>query len=244
MAPKYRKLRTIKTKLDEIAAASAPPQESSEKRSIVAIDKNLTEWNVKNELEDRLIKEINLSKNKLTELPSLESYSALEILNVSRNGLTSINSLMFPSLSNMRIVDLSRNKLSELPIEFTQLSLLEVLSIHHNQLERLPEGIENLRLLRQLDASYNNITQVFDELEGLMFLDILDLSNNNIMTEMMGPRTRRLCDKKALLSSKEKRRVLIERGLCVRRNVLNREQQAILASIQESSDMNIATEYP
>lgn len=244
MAPKYRKIRTIKTKLDEIAATTVSPKVSIENRSIILIGKNLTDWKVKNGPDDKAIKEINLSKNNLTTIPSLETYTSLENLNVSRNCLTSIGNIVYTSLSNIREVDLSRNQLTFIPQEFTQLSLLEVLFIHHNQLVCIPEGIENLRLLRHLDASYNKITRIENELEGLLFLDILDLSYNDISIEMLGPRTRRLCDKKALFSSKDKRRVLIQRGLCVRRNVLNREQQVILASIQDTSGANVVGEFP
>lgn len=47
-----------------------------------------------------------------------------------------------------------------------------------------------------------------------------------------------------LLLSKDERRALVKRALGVRRNVLNREQEAILAEIKAADEKGAATEYP
>ena len=51
-------------------------------------------------------------------------------------------------------------------------------------------------------------------------------------TGHMGPNTRRLCDKRSLLSSKEERRALITRALGLRKQVLQKEQQVVMEEIR------------
>ena len=51
-------------------------------------------------------------------------------------------------------------------------------------------------------------------------------------TGHMGPNTRRLCDKRSLLSSKEERRALITRALGLRKHVLLKEQQVVMEEIR------------
>ena len=65
-------------------------------------------------------------------------------------------------------------------------------------------------------------------LDKLPSLEDLNLTANpNLDLATLGTRTRRLVDKRALMASKNERRILIQRALGVQRNVLTREQQAI-----------------
>lgn len=65
----------------------------------------------------------------------------------------------FYSLSFLEKLDMSRNHISELPVDFSQsLSSLRELRLDHNALQQLvPPSLEHLESLEKLDLSHNNI---------------------------------------------------------------------------------------
>lgn len=153
------------------------------------------------ELSFRGLEDTELSKISDISLP--EDCNATRVLNVSYNRLTKISksvsewfvplNLCYLDLAgnhlqilqglshyvNLRILDLSRNKLSVIPSEISQLSNLRVLDIKHNALTSLPGGFRKLRQLRFLDVSGNRLTTLPEDFaeEGSL-LSCLDLSHN------------------------------------------------------------------
>mmetsp|Transcript_36037 Transcript_36037/g.36720 ORF Transcript_36037/g.36720 Transcript_36037/m.36720 type:complete len:246 (+) Transcript_36037:108-845(+) len=211
-------------------------------------NKGIVAWSdelLPKELAPSLIKGINASKNCFTsiELPNVKNYTGLQFLDFSRNLLADLNNMQWSMLSSIRELDISRNILPELPVGITDLPLLEVLNISHNLLRRLPDNMNHLRSLRSLDASHNEIDSVGDQLEDLPYLEELNLTHNKDITDM-APRTTRLFQKRALLSSKAERRILIRRALCIRKNVFNREQESIMESIESSVATGDINPYP
>lgn len=194
------------------------------------------------------VKIIRASKNEFTtiDISSIQKYIALETIDFSKNLISSLDSFQWASIQNIRELDLSRNQLSILPDGLgASLQRLEVLTVHHNQLTALPNSMECLKHLRSFDASYNMIQSVGDVLEELVYLDQLNLVHNSETIEQtMGPRTSRLYRKRALLSSKVERKVLIQRALCIRKNVLNREQEAIIQETSAAIDTGRPNPYP
>ena len=76
-------------------------------------------------------------------------------------------------------------------------------------------------------------------------LEDLNLSNNpHLDVEKLGTRTRRLHEKRMLLSSKKSRRAMIERALNIQRNTLSREQEAIFRAVYEGPAKNEVDELP
>lgn len=55
----------------------------------------------------------------------------------------------------MEILDLSRNKISEIPNDIESLKALRVFSIQHNSIEDLPNGLGNTSTLRMLKMTGN-----------------------------------------------------------------------------------------
>lgn len=107
--------------------------------------------------------------------------------------------------------------------------MLEILIANRNKLTGFPSEIGSLRSLRKVDVSYNQMQPFGNALENLPNLDELNLGNNpGFATDTLGPRARRLADKRTLLASKTERRALITRALGVQRSVLNKEQDAIM----------------
>lgn len=152
------------------------------------------------------IKYLNIHKNKIVQMPTLEAFRGLIDVDLSRNMLMDLSQVRFCALKNLKKVDLSRNALEHLPDDMTMCASLETLIIHRNILQSLPDGISNMRSLVVIDASFNNIKKIGSSLENLFNLEELNLTNNEELdTEDMGTRTRRLYDKVILLCPKKNR---------------------------------------
>ena len=94
----------------------------------------------------------------------------------------------------------------------------------------------------QLDLAHNDLLEVGSRLDNIPLLDDLDLSANpRLDVASMPSRVRRLHDKKQLFRSKDSRRVLIQRGLGVRKGVMDKEQQAIEKAVAASGR---TSDYP
>ena len=160
----------------------------------IAAMKHLTTMNVsKNRLDNHCLSTIGRIKN-LRELriadneikgcinPEVFNASSLEILDLSKNGITE-----FPSttskLSNLRALLLSANRLSSLPEElFTSMSLRE-LDVSRNCLKGylFPIGANGSTTMKSLDVSYNALTSISeDDAFSLPVIQILNVSENRI----------------------------------------------------------------
>ena len=126
----------------------------------------------------------------------------------------------------------------------------------------VPACLVELRALQVVDLSHNDIRTIGDQFERIINLHTLDLSGNeDLDVDSLLIRTRRLHEKvssvwysrlvcaspmqlsvtsvcvcqQQLLKSKCERRALIQRALGVRKDVLLKEQQAILEGRERGS---------
>lgn len=142
------------------------------------------------------VKKLNVEKNQLTVMPSLEHFRGLLYLNLSRNELTDVSLVRFGTLLGLKSIDLSRNQLTTIPTDLTRLPFLEELHLQRNRIRSLPDGMGNLRSLRDLDMSFNCLVEVGDGLEQLPNLENVNfLHNLELDVEKMGIRTRRFHEK-------------------------------------------------
>ena len=112
--------------------------------------------------------------NKLQSAPrSLPA--SLETVDFSRNDLTSLNNSNVCSIASLRTLDLSSNRLAELP-RF-RCPNLEELAIADNRLESLC-SLEDLPHLRVLDASRNQLRSLPFSIGALSQLAEVHLRNN------------------------------------------------------------------
>ncbi|KAF5404449.1 hypothetical protein PHET_02125 [Paragonimus heterotremus] len=94
------------------------------------------------------LKKVNLLR---IELGALAQLTQLKVLDISQNKLSSIPD-DFAKLCNLSSLDMSRNCLANLPYSICKLRSLKVLDISHNQLQNLPTELYKLKRLRQVHA--------------------------------------------------------------------------------------------
>eukprot|EP00029_Vermamoeba_vermiformis_P007992 TRINITY_DN3616_c0_g1_i1.p1 TRINITY_DN3616_c0_g1~~TRINITY_DN3616_c0_g1_i1.p1 ORF type:complete len:576 (-),score=114.73 TRINITY_DN3616_c0_g1_i1:23-1750(-) len=107
--------------------------------------------------------QIYFTSNQLTEVPEdFGELTSLVTLDFRKNHIKRLPPKLFANMSNIRIIDLSYNKLRELPT-VDHLSSLKELNISNNKLHHFPESILDLAVnhtLKKLDISCNYLTQL------------------------------------------------------------------------------------
>ncbi|OHT05441.1 leucine-rich repeat-containing protein [Tritrichomonas foetus] len=143
------------------------------------------------------IKEVNLNRNFITEIPDIRHLVNFEILKISENQLEKVNSLP-PTLINVFMND---NKISS--FEESNLEKLQIIHLFNNKLEQVPKLGNTLvkdvflmgnllksfdlpnsmfikELLTKINISDNNIDQLSPEIFDLPNLIYLNISNNKV----------------------------------------------------------------
>ncbi|HSX89857.1 MAG TPA: NEL-type E3 ubiquitin ligase domain-containing protein, partial [Pseudomonas sp.] len=110
--------------------------------------------------------------------PSLLWHPTLETLDARYSGLHHLPE--FGEMPNLSLINLSNNRLSELPESIGRLVALTEIKAEGNRLESLPASIGRLANLVELDVSTNHITRLPDTLGGMRSLATLDVSTNPI----------------------------------------------------------------
>ncbi len=121
------------------------------------------------------LKKLDLSKNKICKLESLESLTSLTKLDLSSNRISKIEGL--GGLTSLTELDLSSNQITKLE-GLDHLTSLASLDLSENQIRKL-EGLDSLTSLTKLDLRTNQIGQL-EGLDHLTSLTELFLSGNRI----------------------------------------------------------------
>lgn len=128
------------------------------------------------------LESLDLSNNLLTNLPlgALAKFIYFKKLIVRDNQLTG---LPFSLPSALILLDLSKNKLTWLPITIGNLQSLRELDLSNNELTELPKSVGELTQLKKLFLSNNKLTDLPKSF-GDLTLDVLDLDNNPLNPEL------------------------------------------------------------
>eukprot|EP00960_Hanusia_phi_P045046 756999-Hanusia_phi.AAC.2 len=85
-----------------------------------------------------------------------------------------------PYLSKLREVDLSSNRIVEMPFEIGRLYKLQSLNLSQNFLSKLPSSLGDCVALKEIVISNNVIDAIPDQLGQLKLLEQLDASHNRL----------------------------------------------------------------
>ncbi|KAL0869594.1 hypothetical protein ABMA27_005856 [Loxostege sticticalis] len=137
-----------------------------------------------------LLKQLNLSDNNIQELPekslqlSVVSENSLEVLDLSKNLITSIGSNVFSNLANLKILFLHDNQIMTLKSDcFSILRHLTYLTLYNNRITSLNTVLVSMGELKFLDISRNKINKLSGiDMIRLVSLTKLNMSQNAIET--------------------------------------------------------------
>ena len=108
---------------------------------------------------------IHLQNNKLAKLPiELFQLSLLKELNVSGNKLTELpkeNGENIWNCPSLKIFDVNHNQLQELPEVLWRMPSLKYLFAHHNNIDKIVDNnVTDVHKLKVIDVSYNKLTEI------------------------------------------------------------------------------------
>jgi Leucine-rich repeat (LRR) protein len=81
-----------------------------------------------------------------------------------------------PLMTALKEVDLSYNRMTELPFEIGALVKMRTMNVSHNRLSHLPDSLGSCILLKDLNAAHNTLEQIPDSIGQLLRLESADFS--------------------------------------------------------------------
>ncbi|NOQ71605.1 MAG: hypothetical protein GQ574_06375 [Crocinitomix sp.] len=108
------------------------------------------------------LRELDLSKNKLTELPNQFVFEKLEVLHLTKNKLEKFPKVICKN-KNLKQLFLGKNRISEIPECIGELSELVIFDIWFNTISVIPDSITKLRKLRSFDLRGMNYSDEFQK---------------------------------------------------------------------------------
>ncbi|XP_043932071.1 leucine-rich repeat-containing G-protein coupled receptor 6 [Protopterus annectens] len=118
---------------------------------------------------------------EIKEFPDLKGTTSLEILTLTRAGITALPKQLCLELPNVRVLELSHNQIQELP-SFHLCQKLQEIGLQHNRIREIrADTFYQLTALRSLDLSGNVIESIHPEsFLSLRSLTKLDLTDNKL----------------------------------------------------------------
>eukprot|EP01133_Synstelium_polycarpum_P007235 gene7235-8411_t len=137
------------------------------------------------------LKNLCLSRNKITKIDGVSRFATLEDLDLSYNSIQllavnlSFNKLPMEigKLTQLLLLDLAENELRALPSQVGQLKMLTKLYLDNNDFLEIPDQIGNLVELKELNLRSNQLVDLPSALSRLTKLAIIDLEDNQWETE-------------------------------------------------------------
>uniref|UniRef100_A0A5F9D3W6 protein-serine/threonine phosphatase n=1 Tax=Oryctolagus cuniculus TaxID=9986 RepID=A0A5F9D3W6_RABIT len=143
------------------------------------------------------VTQLDLRDNKLSELDAM-IFNNIEVLHCERNQLVTLNICgyflkalyassnelvqidVYPVPNYLSYMDVSRNRLENVPEWVCESRKLEVLDIGHNQICELPARLFCNSSLRKLLAGHNQLARLPERLERTL-VEVLDVQHNQLL---------------------------------------------------------------
>ncbi|XP_066527344.1 leucine-rich repeat-containing G-protein coupled receptor 6 [Hoplias malabaricus] len=118
--------------------------------------------------------------SEIREFPDLKGTTSLQVLTLTRAGLSTLPPNLCQQLPNLRVLELSHNAIEELP-SFNHCTSLQEIGLQHNLIKHIDLKTFQIHTLRSLDLSCNRIQTIHpDAFRPLQSLSKLDLSDNQL----------------------------------------------------------------
>ncbi|KAJ3438514.1 hypothetical protein M0812_17703 [Anaeramoeba flamelloides] len=146
--------------------------------------KSFSNENVKEiEKNQSQIVELDFSWNYLVEIPlNFSEMKKLRKLKFHKNAMKIGKLQNIHHLKMLTFLDLSFNRITQLPKEIGKIENLEVFKLNNNRLDVMPNCLFKLKKLYSLNLSKNSITNTVQPISLMKSLAILDLSYNKMNT--------------------------------------------------------------
>ena len=139
------------------------------------IDFTIYKWEEVHHASPDTIFGLSFSKEKRTELPAeLSRFTELRFLDISRNKFKVLPDFL-DSLKKLEVFVGSKNEFDVFPLILARLEQLKKITLNRNNIEQLPDLIQACKKLQKLDLSDNPIGSVplsFFTLENLKVVDL------------------------------------------------------------------------
>jgi len=94
--------------------------------------------------------------------PELFTLNKLEELNLSKNKLTNVSNVT--KLGNLKTLDLSENEILKVPGDIDNLTHLDTLNLRNNNISIIPESIGKMKALKKLYIKGNNLDPKLEDI--------------------------------------------------------------------------------
>eukprot|EP01122_Echinamoeba_exundans_P011045 TRINITY_DN4269_c0_g1_i1.p1 TRINITY_DN4269_c0_g1~~TRINITY_DN4269_c0_g1_i1.p1 ORF type:complete len:1857 (-),score=321.81 TRINITY_DN4269_c0_g1_i1:1141-6711(-) len=120
---------------------------------------------------------LHAASTQLDTFPDLASLVKLSHLDLSHNRIVQLP-LFLSKLERLQTLKLNDNRILEVPKHIKSLSMLRELYLHENLIHRISKGLAACKKLYKLTLEYNNLTRLPVELRLLNSLSVLTLHYN------------------------------------------------------------------
>lgn len=133
-------------------------------------------------------------------------------LDLSKQKLSEIPAEVF-EMKNLNVLVLQRNKIKSLPDNFDQLPHLQIVDMERNKIDSLPPSLFQCKGMKELHFGMNQIRTIPDEISKLEQLRVLDIWSNDLnyySSELQHLKHLELLDIRAILINDEIKNMLME----------------------------------